>query len=352
MFLEIRDLSIDLGEFKLVDVSLGVEKREYVTIIGPTGSGKSILLETIAGFYKPERGKIILEGRDITHLPPEKRGVSVVYQDYVLFPHMTVYDNIAYGLRKKINDEERIKEEVERIAKVLKIDHLLHRMPTTLSGGEMQRAAIARALVVKPKLLLMDEPFSALDVKTREKLRRLVKKAIQEYQTTVLHVTHDFDDIFSLATKVVVMRDGKVLQIGEPEEVFSRPSSDFVADFVGTNILKCRVVGAEGNLTVLSVNGLRIYSTDRAEIGEEVRVSIRPENIIIAKEPIESSARNVFIGKVSEVSRKGHLVWLRIKLDGVELKAVITPNSCDLLGIEEGKEFYVIFKASNVRIVG
>nr|WP_240920784.1 ATP-binding cassette domain-containing protein [Thermococcus sp. CX2] len=341
-----------MGEFRLEDVSLDIEKGEYVTVIGPTGSGKSILLETIAGFYKPQKGQIILEGRDITELPPERRGISVVYQDYVLFPHMSVYDNIAYGLRKRVKDEGKIQEEIQRIAEVLGIDHLLHRRPTTLSGGEQQRAAIARALVVKPKLLLMDEPFSALDVKTREELRKLVKRAIREYQTTVLHITHDFDDVFSLATRVVVMKDGRAVQTGSPEEVFSRPSSDFVADFVGTNLLKCRIVGREGDLTVLSAGKLRLYSSDTAGVGEEVVVSIRPENVIVAKEPIESSARNVFVGRVLEVIRRGHLVWLRLGLDGVELRAVVTPNSCDLLGIEEGKEFYVLFKASNVKIVG
>ena len=151
-FLEIEDLSIDLGEFKLVDVNLKVKKGDYLTIIGPTGSGKSILLETIAGFYKPEKGRIYLEGEDITDLPPEKRNMSIVYQDYVLFPHKTVFDNIAYGLKKKIKDKDKIKEEITQIVEVLNISHLLHRTPDTLSGGEQQRVALARALVVKPKL--------------------------------------------------------------------------------------------------------------------------------------------------------------------------------------------------------
>ncbi|ACV24967.1 ABC transporter related [Methanocaldococcus fervens AG86] len=178
-FLEIKNLSIDLGEFKLIDVNLEIEKGDYLTIIGPTGSGKSILLETIAGFYKPKNGKIFLEGEDITNLPPEKRNMSIVYQDYVLFPHKTVFENIAYGLKKKIKDKDKIKEEVNRISELLNISHLLHRKPGTLSGGEQQRTALARALVVKPKLLLMDEPFSALDVKTKENLRKLVKKAVR-----------------------------------------------------------------------------------------------------------------------------------------------------------------------------
>ena len=241
-FLEIEDLSIDLGEFKLVDVNLKVKKGDYLTIIGPTGSGKSILLETIAGFYKPKKGRVYLDGEDITDLPPEKRNMSIVYQDYVLFPHKTVFDNIAYGLKKKIKDKDKIKEEITQIVEVLNISHLLHRTPDTLSGGEQQRVALARALVVKPKLLLMDEPFSALDVKTKENLRRLVKKAIKEYETTVLHVTHDFDDVWSLANRVAVMKNGRILQEGEVNEIFYKPSINFVAEFVGTNVLDGEVI--------------------------------------------------------------------------------------------------------------
>ncbi len=232
MILEIENLCVDLGEFKLNGVSLKADRGDYIVIIGPTGSGKSIVLETVAGFYKPIRGKIRLEGRDITFLPIEKRNVSIVYQDHALFPHMSVFENIAYGLKKKERNSSIVREEVRKIAKILGISHLLHRKPDTLSGGEQQRVAIARALVVKPKLLLMDEPFSALDVKTRENLRKLVKKAVKKYDTTVLHVTHDFEDVFSLANEVAVMKDGEIVQTGRPEEIFSRPLNDFVADFV------------------------------------------------------------------------------------------------------------------------
>ncbi len=351
MFLELENLSIDLGEFKLSGVSLGVEEGDYVVVIGPTGSGKTVLIETINGFYTPERGRILMCGKDITSLPPEERGISVVYQDYVLFPHMSVYDNIAYGLRKRLKDEHRIEMKVKEVAEVLRIDHLFERIPTTLSGGEMQRVALARALVVRPRLLLMDEPFSALDVRTKEKLRKLVKSAIRTYNATVLHITHDFDDVFGLATKVAVMKDGKVLQVGEPEEVFSKPLGDFVADFVGTNVLRCKVEEVRDGMTILSCSGVRLYSLDSACLGEDVDVSIRPENIIVAREMVSSSAKNSFRGKVTEVVESGHLVWLSLSIGGVSLKVVITPNSRDLLGIEAEKELYVLFKAASVRIL-
>lgn len=175
-FLEVRDLCLDVGGFELDRIELKAEKGDYLTLIGPTGSGKSLLLETIIGFYGPEKGRIILEGKDITDLPPNMRQISLVYQDHMLFPHMNVFENIAYAIRKKLRDKKQIEAEVKQIAGVLGIGELLYRKPATLSGGEKQRAAIARSLIVRPKLLLLDEPFSALDVRTKEKLRKMLKK--------------------------------------------------------------------------------------------------------------------------------------------------------------------------------
>ena len=348
-FLEIEDLSIDLGEFKLVDVNLKVKKGDYLTIIGPTGSGKSILLETIAGFYKPKKGRVYLEGEDITDLPPEKRNMSIVYQDYVLFPHKTVFDNIAYGLKKKIKDKDKIKEEITQIVEVLNISHLLHRTPDTLSGGEQQRVALARALVVKPKLLLMDEPFSALDVKTKENLRKLVKKAIKEYETTVLHVTHDFDDVWSLANRVAVMKNGRILQEGEVNEIFYKPSINFVAEFVGTNVLEGEVIDKEDGLTKIRAGSLELLSVDDGD--GVVRLSIRPEDIVISKHPIETSARNEFRCKVDRIKRMGNLVYLTLSVDDIRLRCILTPNALYSLNIKEGDVVYAVIKATNVRII-
>ncbi|NPA75802.1 MAG: ATP-binding cassette domain-containing protein [Euryarchaeota archaeon] len=351
MFLKIENLSIDLGEFKLEDASLSVEQGEYAVLIGPTGSGKSILLETIAGFYRPEHGSIKLKDKELTVLPPEKRNVSVVYQDYMLFPHMNVYDNIAYGIRKKRRSETDIEQSIEKVSNVLKIKHLLHRHPDTLSGGEQQRVAIARALVVEPELLLMDEPFSALDIKTREELRTLVKDAMNEYRTTVIHVTHDFEDVFALATQVAVLHEGKIIQVGTPEEVFSRPVSEFVADFVGTNALRCTIEKKEDSGCMLNCNGVKLWCADSGTEGDSVTVAIRPESIIISREMVHTSARNVLQGTVQSVVTRGHLTWVTVKVQNITLRVVITPNSAELLNIHEGVEVYLIFKASGVRMV-
>ncbi len=350
-FLEVRDLCLDVGDFELSGIRLKAEKGDYLALIGPTGSGKSLLLETIIGFYGPEKGRIILEGKDITDFPPDMRQMSIVYQDHVLFPHMDIFENIAYALRKKLRDKKQIEAEVKQIAGVLGIGELLHRKPATLSGGEKQRAAIARSLVVRPKLLLLDEPFSALDARTKEKLREMLKKAISEYSTTVLHVTHDFEDVWALANRVVVIRKGEVMQAGDPESVFKRPSPDFVAEFLGTNVLKGCVKALEGKLTVVEAEGMKIYSSDPAEPGEGVTVSIRPEEIILAREALESSARNTVQGRVSGVFKKEHLVVVEVEIGNAEIKAVITPTSCEMLGLEPGREIYAVFKASNARII-
>ncbi len=350
MLLKVEDLSIELGEFKLEKASFGVEKGDYLMIIGPTGSGKTIILETIAGFYQPKHGRIYMNGKDITGLPPEKRGISMVYQDYVLFPHMSVYENIAFGLRKKMNDEDMIKREIERIAKVLKIKHLLNRSPTTLSGGEQQRVAIARALVVKPEILLMDEPFSSLDVKTRERMRKLVKKAMEEYSTTVIQVTHDFEDVFTLANKIIIMKEGKILQMGAPEEIFSKPANEFIANFVSTNLLRCKALKNEDNVGILNCNGVILYSADEVKVNDEVTVSIRPEDIIISDNMVKTSAKNVLRAKVVEMEKQGNLVWVTIDT-GIRLRVIITPNSAEALGIREGEEVYAIFKATAVKVI-
>jgi len=347
--LEVENLSIDLGDFHLRDVSLSVEEGDYLTVIGPTGAGKSVLLEAIAGFYPLKSGRVTLNGRDVTNLPPEKRRVSIVYQDYVLFPHMTVFDNIAFGLRKKGLPNGEIEKGVRHIASELHIEHILHRKPGTLSGGEQQRVALARALVVKPKVLLMDEPFSALDAKTREKLRSLVKEVIAEYGTTVIHVTHDFEDVFALAKHVAVMRSGRIVQFGTPEEVFSRPNDEFIADFVGTNLLRGKVDERRNGLTAIRVGDVMLYTVDEAE--GEVTLSLRPEEVILAREPGECSAQNVIPVKIAGMERRGHLVWLTLVSDGLSLRAVVTPNAVELLGIEPGKRFYALFKAGALGVV-
>jgi len=353
MFLEVQNLSVDLGEFYLDNVNLNLDKNSYMVIIGPTGSGKSVLLETIAGFYRAEKGKIFLEGKDITNLNPENRGISIVYQDYVLFPNMNVFENIAYGLKKNEKNRAIIKSKVLETANLLKIDHLLDRNPETLSGGEKQRTAIARSIIVEPKILLMDEPFSAVDVSTHSYLTKLIKNVIENYETTCIHVTHNFNDVWNLAEKVAVMKDGKILQQGNTKEVFSKPSHNFVADFVGVhNVFEGKIMGKKSSLTKIELDSnLILYSSDEPGDSKKVLVAIRPENIIFSNEAFVSSVRNQITGTVKEIIRVGPIVWIEVKIGKINFKGILTPNSCEKLGIKKGKEIYLSFKSVNVKII-
>lgn len=231
MFLKV-DVEKRLENFML-DVNFDMN-RDYCIVLGPTGAGKSIFLEIIAGIVKPDSGRILLDGEDITNIPPERRGVGFVPQDYALFSHMSVYKNIAYGLRKLSKDEKD--RRVREIADKLGIAHLLDRKPLTLSGGEKQRVALARALVIKPKILLLDEPMSAVDLRTKKHLVEVLSFIKQEFDVPVLHITHDLLEATLLADEVAVMIDGRVVEKGSLEEIFSS-KNEIVKDFLSAKIL-------------------------------------------------------------------------------------------------------------------
>ncbi|GBC59423.1 ABC transporter ATPase [Desulfonema ishimotonii] len=352
-FLRIDDLHIRLGEFRLSGVSLELEKGEYLTIIGPTGAGKTILLECIIGFYTPDRGRIFLDGTDITRYRPCQRNIGIVYQDYALMPHMTVFENIAYGLKKQVREKKAIAAAVAEMADALHIGHILARHPGTLSGGEQQRTALARALIVKPRLLLMDEPLSAVDPQTRREMRHLLKGAIRKWETTVIHITHDLDDAWSLADKVAMFRDGKILQSGPLKEVFDTPRTRFAADFLGVRILEGIAEGRDGEMTRVNINGLILKSATPAEPGTHVRVALRPENIMVSKtRPEKISAQNVIRTTLESVCPENNLHALTLRANGhTTLSILITRNAIEQMELHPGDTVYALIKCTHVRIV-
>jgi molybdate transport system ATP-binding protein len=240
---QVAGLHVRAGGFELKDISFSLDKNEYLIILGPTGCGKTMLLETLAGLRKPVSGQIFLDDNNITAWPPEARGLGFAYQDSLLFPFLNVKENILFGARaRKRHKEENTLNRLERLAEEMGISHLLQRFPRSLSGGEMQRVSLARAILINPPVLLLDEPLSALDPQTRHSMQMLLHDIHQSEGLGIIHVTHDFNEALQLGTKVIVMNQGQILQQGDPLNVFHQPRSLFVAGFLQSkNVIKGRV---------------------------------------------------------------------------------------------------------------
>jgi molybdate/tungstate transport system ATP-binding protein len=335
------------GDFQFKNIDLDVHSNEYFVILGPTGAGKTLLLETIAGFHIPDRGEIFLGEREITALPPEKRGIGLAYQDCLLFPHKTVFENVSYGLRIGSRKGKDIEEKVNEISSRMKISHLLDRYPKNLSGGEAKRVSIARALVIEPELLLLDEPLSALDLPMRNELIDVLKRVHGELGTTFIHVTHNQQESLILGDRIGVLNNGRILQVGDPDEVFRKPRTEFVANFVAVDNLFAGVASVDKDLTRIDVEDISVYSTERRE--GKVHVSIRPEEILVSKGRMESSARNVFRGKISEISDRGAIVRLLVNAS-LNFVVYITRQSFHDLELNIGSEVFISFKATAVNV--
>jgi len=353
--IEVRDLHVRAGGFDVRVERLTVGEGEYGIIMGPSGAGKTVLLETIMGFWRPLEGRIVVGGVDVTDLPPERRGLSFVPQDYALWPHLTVFENIAYGLKAKRVPEGEVRRRVLEVSEVMGIEHLLHRDPRTLSGGEMQRVALARALVVEPKAVLLDEPLSSLDARTRESVKEFIRELHGSLGFTALHVTHDPIEAAELGDRIAVMVDGRIIQAGTPSEVFGRPESLEVAWLTGRpNVIEGTVSEwRDGVAVVRASQGVKVVAVHRRPLrqGERVLVFVMPEDVVVSKTPQRGSARNVLEVRVDSVEDKGPLKLVKARRGGVELGALITRGAYGELGLTVGDRVYMQFKASAVRVV-
>ena len=347
MEISIRGVVNRFGADTAVDrADLSVRDGELFTLLGPSGCGKTSLLRLLAGFYQPDEGEIRFGERVVSGLPPYERNIGMVFQNYALWPHMTVAGNVAYGLKlRKLGGAEIATRLAEGLRKV-NLTGYESRYPGQLSGGQQQRVALARALVLNPDILLLDEPLSNLDAKIRVQVRAEIRKLQQELGITTIYVTHDQEEALSLSDRVAVMKDGRVLQVGKPKELYERPRTRFVADFVGTNnLVPGRVSGRAGAELMVDTAVGTLRAVSDVAVGERCILAIRPENVAVDA-GVGSGAGNVVRGRVSFVSYLGSALRYDVEAgSGQILKADIRdPWHHEPLSI--GREVAVSFPAS------
>ncbi|NVM54824.1 MAG: ABC transporter ATP-binding protein [Candidatus Helarchaeota archaeon] len=340
------------AEFQLKNINLEIKKNEFFVVLGPSGAGKTLLLEVIAGIFYPTTGRILFRGKDITYLPPDKRQVGFVFQDYALFPHKRVWQNVEFGLfAKKISRREKV-EQVEEMLKQIDILHLAKRYPNTLSGGEQQRVALARALIINPEIFLLDEPLSALDYNMRIKLREEIIKIQKKLKITTIYVTHDRIEAITLADRIAIMNEGEIIQVGTPNEIFRSPRNEFVAQFTGFENIYNGISNydPETKLAIIDCGDFEIQAAT-TKIGK-VKACIRPEDVAVSLKPPKSSIRNILNGKIIAIQDQGPLIKLKIGIgQDDEISALITHQSFIDLNLNLNSMVNVGFKAVAIQIL-
>ena len=347
--------------FAVNDVSFTVGEGEMFTLLGPSGCGKTTTLRAVAGLERPDSGRIVVgdrplfegDGQRYLNVPANQRGLGMVFQSYAIWPHMTVFDNVAFPLQVRKRSERPGKKEIaDRVSKVLEtmeLGHLADRQATKLSGGQQQRLALARAIVIEPPLLLLDEPLSNLDAKLRESLRYELKRLQRELGITSIYVTHDQIEALALSTSIAVMKEGSVLQLGRPREVYESPNNKFVAEFIGTsNFLPGTVVGRDGECVDVETEAGRVRLESAAQVpaGETIIAAIRPECLSIATEPSGNQV-NEWRGTVTNRAFLGDAVDHILQVGQAELRVRGNPA----LSIEPGTEVFVTVHPSKVTLV-
>ena len=317
--LKLNKILCKVGNFTLKDISFELEKEEYFIILGSTGSGKTTLAKCICGLYKISDGKIFLNGQNITNLPPHKRRIGYVPQDFALFPHLNVKDNILFGVKAKRIEFERIKNNFEQIIKILRIGNILNRYVNNLSGGEKQRVALARALLVNPKILILDEPFSSIDVGLKKELWFEMKNILKRFKIPVIHITHNLDEASILGTRIAILIDGKIVQTGKRDEILSKPKTEEIARYLGIrNIYSGIIEKVNKEKVIIKAEKFKIIAINEGNFkeGEEVKFSIRPQDIKIIKEglPIREELKdNIFEGEIVSAHFLSDTCILKVK---------------------------------------
>ncbi len=344
------DKSYDGKVLVVKDLNLDIAEGEFITMLGPSGSGKTTCLMMLAGFETPTNGEIYLDGNPISNIPPHKRGIGMVFQNYALFPHMTVYENLAFPLKVRKFSKDEIDKKVEKALSMVSLSDFGSRMPAQLSGGQQQRVAVARALVFDPAVVLMDEPLGALDKNLRESMQYEIKHIHESIGVTVVYVTHDQGEALTMSNRIAVFNDGKVQQLSSPDKLYEEPVNSFVAEFIGENNTfqgevadisndKCKIKLDSGD--EILANPIRVKSK-----GEKSIVSLRPERAII--DP-EQKMDNKFKGKIEEVIYHGDHTRVRLNLLGNKEFILKVPNSSARMDIKLGNEIKIGWNSFDAR---
>jgi len=342
------------GDFRAVDdVSLTIGQGEFVALLGPSGSGKTTLLMMIAGFDQPGSGAVRIDGVDVSHTPPHRRDIGMVFQKYALFPHMSILDNVAFPLRMRgIGTQQRRRQAAEALAMV-SLQGMETRLPTQLSGGQQQRVALARAIVYRPPVLLMDEPLGALDKKLRERMQLEIKRLQESLGATVIYVTHDQEEALTMADRIAVMNHGKLEQVGSPAELYECPANPFVANFIGeTNLMDGALLDASGDeWTLRLADGSVVHGTPSAaarrsaEVGAQVRLAVRPERINLAH-----AADGGMTGTVTDVIYAGPTLIYLVRTQSLPEVIVRVPVQSDALKPSRGATVALAWAAANALV--
>jgi spermidine/putrescine ABC transporter ATP-binding subunit len=339
---------------KAVDnLSLSIKKGEFLTLLGPSGSGKTTTLNMIAGFETPNSGNILLENQDITTMPPNKRGIGMVFQNYALFPHMTVFQNIAFPLKMRKIPYDTICEKTKRVLELVKLSGFELRYPNQLSGGQQQRIALARTIVFQPKILLMDEPLGALDKKLRDRMRLEIKHIQESLNITVVYVTHDQEEALTMSDRIAIMNNGRIIQLDTPFNLYENPLSRFVADFIGeSNFFEGSVKESNENFALIETKeglSIKVDRKSKLSIGEEISVAVRPEKIMIIsnKTAIDNDMENIFEGRLKEIVYIGEAISYRIELSKDLIINVKVQNISNAERYSIGDNIKICFKTYN-----
>ncbi len=329
--LELDHISKTYGDFTAVDdACLSIDRGEFVSFLGPSGCGKTTLLNVVAGFLEPDSGDIFMGGKNLTRVPPHRRDLGMVFQSYALFPHLTVAKNVAFGLKMKRVPKSEIGPRVKEALQLVQLAHLADRLPKQLSGGQQQRIALARALVVRPQALLLDEPLSNLDARMRVDMRVELRRIQRDLGVTMVFVTHDQEEALTMSDRIVVVNKGRIEQVGTPEDIYERPASLFVATFVGSsNVFDAVVdeVHREGATVVLATGeriGVRLPGEGGLAVGTRGSVVIRPERIGIR--PGAALSDSHLEGKVRDISYRGSRKYIFVEHKGRDVVVSVDPN--------------------------